>query len=81
MSKMIAAGIGFVVAWLISHLIGDFARMAIWKRVSNINPLDKFSEAKLHHSFVRMRDDVADMRAKLTFTNALLASILAALLF
>jgi hypothetical protein len=81
MNKLIAAGIGFVLAWLISHVIGDFARMAIWKRASNIEPDATFSEAKLHHSFIRMRDDISEVRAMLTFANALLAAILASLLF
>jgi hypothetical protein len=81
MNKFIAVGISFAAAWLVSHIAGDLARMAIWRRASNVQPSDTFSRAKLHHSFIRMRDDIAEMRAVLTFANALLAAILATLLF
>jgi hypothetical protein len=61
MNREIAAGIGFVVVLVISHLVGDFTRIAIWRRASKIMPDATFSDAKLHHSIIRIRDDIASM--------------------
>lgn len=81
MSKFIAVGISFVLAMLVSHIAGDLTRMATWRRAHNIKSEAALPQATLHHSLIRMRDDISWMQSTLTLSNALLAAILAAILF